>query len=369
MIVNPAIYGKKTSEKIVETATPSISVTESGLVVAETNQESGVVEGGVKRSTMQLPTRGGANVTPSESEQVAAEKGEFLTGDVIVDPIPSEYIVPAGAKQITLNGTHDVREYASVEVNVESDVELPPAVPQAVPQISVSSGGLITAKTTQEGGIVDGGTKTKTLQLPVNQGGSVTPTESPQTVATAGQYVVSDIVVEGAQLGLDTSDATATDDTVFAGETYYGKNGKSTGKFTIDTELAEQDDLITALEELAENIPGGGTGGIYSLDVSFYALGSSGEETPGDYFGYYQINGGTASFFDGASSLSIVNALNATSVVKIFLSESASYGYDAENCYIEYSTVIEEVDGMETVFYVFTLTNFTDDATASISET
>lgn len=369
MIVNPAIYGKKTNEQIVETATPSISVTESGLVVAETDQESGIVEGGVKQTTMQLPTRGGANVTPSESEQIAAEKGEFLTGDVIVDPIPSEYIIPQGSKTITENGSHDVREYASVEVNVESDIVLPPTVPQAVPQISVSSGGLITAKATQEGGIVEGGTKTKTLQLPVNQGGSVTPTEAPQTVATAGQYVVSDIVVEGAQLGLDTSDATATDDTVFAGETYYGKNGKSTGTFTIDTELAEQDDLITALEELAENIPGGGTGGIYSLDVSFYALGSSGEETPGDYFGFYQINGGTASFFDGISKLSIVDALKEESAVSIYLTEYMSFSYSAQNCDIEYSEVFEDVDGIETRFYVFTLSNFTGDATASIRET
>lgn len=311
---------------------------------------------------------GNYNVTPSSERQTLNTKHRTLTNDITVDPIPSDYIIPSGAKPITENGTHDVREYASVEVNVESDVELPPAVPQAVPQISVSSGGLITAKTTQEGGIVEGGTKTKTLQLPVNQGGSVTPTEAPQTVATAGQYVVSDIVVEGAQLGLDTSDATATDDKVLAGETYYGKNGKSTGKFTIDTELAEQDDLITALEELAENIPGGGTGGIYSLDVSFYALGSSGEETPGDYFGYYQINGGTASFFDGISKLSIVDALKEESIVSIYLTEYMSFSYSAENCDIEYSETVEDVDGIETTFYVFTLSNFTGDATASIRE-
>ena len=35
-------------------------------------------------------------------------------------PIPEGYIVPSGTKNITENGTHDVTEYASVEVNVAS---------------------------------------------------------------------------------------------------------------------------------------------------------------------------------------------------------------------------------------------------------
>ena len=35
-------------------------------------------------------------------------------------PIPEGYIKPTGAKEITENGTHDVTEYASVNVNVES---------------------------------------------------------------------------------------------------------------------------------------------------------------------------------------------------------------------------------------------------------
>lgn len=40
---------------------------------------------------------------------------------VVVDvPIPDGYIIPSGSKAITENGTHDVAEFASVEVNVEA---------------------------------------------------------------------------------------------------------------------------------------------------------------------------------------------------------------------------------------------------------
>jgi uncharacterized protein (DUF2342 family) len=50
--------------------------------------------------------------------------------------------------------------------------------------------------------------------------------------------------------GTDTSDATATADEIFAGETAYVAGGKVTGTFTIDSELAEQNDLISQISTL-----------------------------------------------------------------------------------------------------------------------
>jgi hypothetical protein len=58
-------------------------------------------------------------VTPSKSEQeVIADANYTALEKVTVEPIPSEYIVPSGTKSITENGTHDAREYESVDVNV-----------------------------------------------------------------------------------------------------------------------------------------------------------------------------------------------------------------------------------------------------------
>lgn len=61
--------------------------------------------------------------------------------------------------------------------------------------------------------------------------------------------------------GTDTSDATATADEIFAGETAYGPDGKVTGTFTIADELTEQNNLISQISTLVATKanPQGGT--------------------------------------------------------------------------------------------------------------
>lgn len=52
--------------------------------------------------------------------------------------------------------------------------------------------------------------------------------------------------------GTDTSDATATADEIFAGETAYANGSKVTGTFTIDSELTTQNDLISQILALIQ---------------------------------------------------------------------------------------------------------------------
>ena len=62
-------------------------------------------------------------VTPTESQQIISYSSPYtgLEG-VIVQAIPSQYIIPIGAKSITTNGTDiDVTEYATVDVAVPTD--------------------------------------------------------------------------------------------------------------------------------------------------------------------------------------------------------------------------------------------------------
>lgn len=101
-----------------EQATPSVSVSDSGLITASATQEAGYVSAGTKFSTKQLTTQGAKAITPSTSAQTAVASGVFTTGAVTVDPIPSSYVQPSGTKDITENGTHDVRNYESVNVDV-----------------------------------------------------------------------------------------------------------------------------------------------------------------------------------------------------------------------------------------------------------
>ena len=104
----------------VDQATPSVSIDSNGLITASTTQDAGYVSAGTKSGTKQLATQGAKTITPSNSSQTAVSSGMYTTGDITVEAIPSTYVQPSGTKSITENGTHDVKLYESVSVNVMS---------------------------------------------------------------------------------------------------------------------------------------------------------------------------------------------------------------------------------------------------------
>lgn len=145
---------------------------------------------------------------------------------VVNVPVPDGYIQPSGSVTITKNGTHDVTEYASAEVNVPSEepvlqektaapstaeqtvtpddgydglskvtIEAMPTAAQATPIITVSSSGRITAKANQAAGYVSAGSKSATKQLTTKGATTITPTDTEQTAVPAGTYVTGDIKV------------------------------------------------------------------------------------------------------------------------------------------------------------------------------
>lgn len=99
-------------------ATPGITVSSGGLITASAAQSAGYVTAGTKSATKQLTIQAAKTITPSKSTQTAVASGRYTTGAITVGAIPSQYIVPSGTKSITENGTHDVKSYASVNVDV-----------------------------------------------------------------------------------------------------------------------------------------------------------------------------------------------------------------------------------------------------------
>jgi hypothetical protein len=78
-------------------------------------------------ATVNVPTGGtGAEVvlqsktvTPTKSiQEVTADEDYTALEKVTVEAIPSEYIIPSGAKTITENGTYDVKAYENATINV-----------------------------------------------------------------------------------------------------------------------------------------------------------------------------------------------------------------------------------------------------------
>lgn len=126
--------GEAVTPETTYSISPTMSVSNSGLVTANAirlehitpSVTPGYVAQGTQGDvhisvlgTKQLPTQAAKTVTPTTSQQVAVDTGKYTTGQVLVDPIPPEYIIPTGTKQINANGTGiDVAVYEKVDVNV-----------------------------------------------------------------------------------------------------------------------------------------------------------------------------------------------------------------------------------------------------------
>ena len=103
-------------------ATPSISVSSSGLITASASQAEGHVAAGSKSATKQLTTQSGTTITPGTSIKTAVASGRYTTGAVYVSG--SENLKPSNIKKnvgiFGVLGNADVVEICHVKISNET---------------------------------------------------------------------------------------------------------------------------------------------------------------------------------------------------------------------------------------------------------
>lgn len=136
----------------------------------------------------------------------------------------------------------------------------------------------------------------------------------------------------------------------------------ATREMTGENDLLRSGDVGQKIRSISSG--GGDAVGEYDLHVSFY-------DYNGDPFwatGYYTISGGSAHYFDGASSFDLIDAVSAGSIVEIVIANPGSPSVSGSGCTASAEMGMTEIDGIECSIYEITVRNFTGDASVTYRE-
>lgn len=105
-------------KKVTVAATPldDAKTVTAGTAAQTVNPTAGNL--GIKAVTVNPTPSSAKTITPTKDTQTVNPDSGKLLSSVTVNPIPDDYIIPAGTKNITENGTVDVTSFAEVNVAV-----------------------------------------------------------------------------------------------------------------------------------------------------------------------------------------------------------------------------------------------------------
>lgn len=276
------VYGLK---KVTINEIPSEYVIPTGSVNITSNGNHNV-SGKETANVNVQPVTQSKTITPTKQTQnVVPDQNYDGLNEVIVNPIPDDYIIPSGTKNITTNGTQDVTNYANVNVNVQASTETKTVKSTTTTQtINPTSGKLINQITVQPI-VLDTVTVTPTTSsqtiTPTNDGlGQVNVNPIPseyiipsgsQSITENGTYDVTNKASASVnvQPSLETKSVTITNNGTTTVNKSSDKDGMTSVEVTTNVQPNLQSKSVTIVENKTTNISAdSGYDGLSSVSVT-----------------------------------------------------------------------------------------------------
>ena len=253
--------GKKYTGTIatVDAPTPSVSVSDAGLITASVSNPKGYQSNATNTSvTKQLTTQGAKTITPSDASQTAVDSGVYTTGVVTVNAVPTE------TKSVTSNGTYNPtsgKYFSSVTVNVpaeEFNTQTKTVTPtESTQTVSPDNGydGLSTVTVNPISSTYVGSA------VPTKGATTITPNSNSQTAISFGTYATGDVIVSA--VPTETKSITANGTYTPSDGKYFSSVSVSVVGDTFDT----QEKTVTPTESEQVIGPDAGYDGLSSVTV------------------------------------------------------------------------------------------------------
>ena len=253
--------GKKYTGTIatVDAPTPSVSVSDAGLITASVSNPKGYQSSATNTSvTKQLTTQGAKTITPSDASQTAVDSGVYTTGVVTVNAVPTE------TKSVTSNGTYNPtsgKYFSSVTVNVpaeEFNTQTKTVTPtESTQTVSPDNGydGLSTVTVNPISSMYVGSA------VPTKGATTITPNSNSQTAISSGTYATGDVIVSA--VPTETKSITANGTYTPSNGKYFSSVSVSVVGDTFDT----QEKSVTPTESEQVIGPDAGYDGLSSVTV------------------------------------------------------------------------------------------------------
>ena len=253
--------GKKYTGTIatVDAPTPSVSVSDAGLITASVSNPKGYQSSATNTSvTKQLTTQGAKTITPSDASQTAVDSGVYTTGVVTVNAVPTE------TKSVTSNGTYNPtsgKYFSSVTVNVpaeEFNTQTKTVTPtESTQTVSPDNGydGLSTVTVNPISSTYVGSA------VPTKGATTITPNFNSQTAISSGTYATGDVIVSA--VPAETESITANGTHTPSNGKYFSSVSVSVVGDTFDT----QEKSVTPTESEQVIGPDAGYDGLSSVTV------------------------------------------------------------------------------------------------------